>query len=93
MLNNFVLVGRIVDIYDGIVVMNVTRSYKNEFGEYVDDKIELEVGQHIFDNVKEYCKEGDLIGAKGHIEADYNKAILKCEKITFLSTRKDNKEN
>ena len=53
MLNNFVLVGRITDIYDGIVVINVTRSYKNEFGEYVNDKIELEVGEHIFTNVKE----------------------------------------
>ena len=93
MLNNFILVGRIVDIYDGVILVSVTRSYKNEFGEYVDDKMEIEVGKNIFENVKEYCRIGDLIGARGHLEAEYNRAILKCEKISFLSTRKDDKEN
>jgi hypothetical protein len=38
---------------------------------------------NIAQNVKEYCKKGDMVGVKGHIET-HNK--IYAEKVSFLSS-------
>ena len=85
MLNNFILVGRIYDIFNDKIIINVTKQYKNEYGEYEKYLISIEVSHDLLGNVKEYCKIGDTIGVKGHIG---NENTLIAEKVTFLSSKK-----
>ena len=93
MLNQVVLVGRIITIENNNVMINVPRNYKNEEGIYENDTIKINVIDNIFKNVKEYCMKGDLIGIRGRIESQENTIIIKAEKITFLNTRKEKEEN
>lgn len=109
MLNQAVLVGRIVkdpelrETDNGNKVTNVTvavpRSYKNTEGVYETDYISCVLWKGVAENVVEYCKKGDLVGIKGHIqtrvaelEDNMKKQYVEvvAEKVTFLSSsRKD----
>ena len=105
MLNQIVFVGRLVrdpeikESENGNKYTNITlavpRSYKNEKGEYDADFIELRLWKGVAETTAEYCKKGDLLGAKGRVETRlYEKdgdrkyiTDLVAEKITFLSNR------
>ena len=94
MLNQFVLVGRLTEIKSSfedftIVNISVPRSFKNKDGEYENDLIDIKLTGNIAKNTLEFCKTGDLIGAKGRIESDNFMTILVAEKITFLSTKSE----
>lgn len=103
MLNQIVLVGRLVqdleikELENGqrvsYITLAVPRSYKNADGIYETDFIPCMVWNNIADNVKEYCKKGDLLGIKGRIQTrqEENKNIIEivAEKVTFLSSRKE----
>ena len=77
MLNNTVLVGRIVrnpelkETETGRKVANITlavpRSYKNIEGEYETDFISCQVWNELATTLKEYCKKGDLVGITGRL--------------------------
>ena len=79
MLNNVVLVGRLVADpelkevgKDGKVVnftLAVARSYKNAEGEYDTDFIQCNVWNQIAENMSEYCHKGDLVGVKGQLQS------------------------
>lgn len=106
MLNQTVLVGRLVqdpeikELENGqrvsYITLAVPRSYKNADGIYETDFIPCMVWNNIADNVKEYCKKGDLLGIKGRIQTrqEENKSIIEivAEKVTFLSSRKESEE-
>lgn len=101
MLNQTVLVGRITkdveikkieDRKYAILKLAVTRSFKNEEGTYDTDFIDVSIFDNIADNVKEYCKVGDLVGIKGRLESKEDKLILVGEKVTFLSQAKKGEE-
>ena len=47
----------------------------------------------ICDNVKDYCKKGDILGVKGRIEVKDDKVIIVAEKVTFLSSKHNEDEN
>ncbi|MEG2322483.1 MAG: single-stranded DNA-binding protein [Bacilli bacterium] len=113
MLNQSILVGRIVrepevkELESGNKVTNITlavqRSYKNVNGEYDTDFISCVLWKGIAEATSEYCKKGDLIGVRGHIqtrsvtypdETKHNVVEVIAERVTFLSTKnKENKEN
>lgn len=112
MLNNVVLVGRLTADpelkevgKDGKVVnfsLAVQRTYKNADGEYETDFIQCNVWNNIAENMKEYCKKGDLIGVKGTLQSssyedkDGNKKYktdVRVEKVTFLSSKKEENED
>lgn len=112
MLNNVVLVGRLTADpelkevgKDGKVVnfsLAVQRTYKNAEGEYETDFIQCNVWNNIAENMKEYCKKGDLIGVKGALQSssyedkDGNKKYktdVRVEKVTFLSSKKEEVED
>lgn len=79
MLNNFVVLGRIVRYEDDAVII------KQQAKEtYEDWYITLKVGHNILTNMKAYCTIGDLVGIKGHIE---HANTLVAEKVTFLSSK------
>jgi single-strand DNA-binding protein len=106
MLNQIVLVGRLVqdpeikELENGnrlcYINLAVPRSWKNADGIYETDFINCIVWNNIADNVKEYCKKGDLLGIKGRIQTkqEENKNIIEivAEKVTFLSSRKETEE-
>ena len=101
MLNQFVLVGRlsqeiIVENDKAIITLKVPRTFKNEDGEYENDFIQVIVSGNIATNTQEYCKVGDILGAKGRIQSTTTnmpdgtistKMELFGEKITFLSSK------
>lgn len=101
MLNQFVLVGRlsediIIDNDKAIITLKVPRTFKNENGEYDNDFIQVVITGNVATNTKEYCKVGDIIGAKGRIQVKTinmpdgtisTKTELIGEKITFLSSK------
>lgn len=79
MLNNTVLVGRLVrdpELYiteNGNKMTRVTlavpRSYKNVNGEYDTDYINCKLWKGVAENTAEYCKKGDLVGVKGRLQS------------------------
>lgn len=94
MLNQFVIVGRLVDSPQRedksvIITLAIPRSYKNEKGEYDTDFIEYVLWKGVAENTMEYCKKGDLLGVKGRLVSSKNKMEAIAEKITFLSNKKE----
>ena len=79
----------------------VNRTYKNAEGNYDTDFIDMIVWNELAERVSTYCHKGDLISAEGRIETrmvtveDHNEKVtsLVCEKVSFLSTKKDDKES
>lgn len=110
MLNQAVIVGRIVSQPEikeengkkySNLTLAVSRSYKNENGEYDTDFLDCTIWNGIAESVKDYCMKGDLVGVKGRLESttiekDGNiekKMNIVAEKITFLSSKSKDKEN
>ena len=96
MLNQVVLVGRIVKNIDDdskYMTIAVSRSCKNENGEYETDLIDVYVKGHIANATKEYCHKGDLVGIKGLIETSVTDEIRRiniiANKVSFLSKSKE----
>lgn len=82
MLNNVVIVGRMVEdpklvtLQDGVVVCNLTlavvRPFKSqETGEYETDFIPIVLWRGIAQSVVDYCKKGSIIGVKGRLMNKY----------------------
>ena len=107
MLNQAVLVGRIVqtpelrETENGKKITRVTlavpRSFKNSNGEYETDFISCVMWKGVAESTSEYCKQGDLVGIKGRIQArsyetedDQKRHIIEivAEKVTFLSSKR-----
>lgn len=76
----------------------IPRSYKNKNGEYETDFIDCKLWNAIAENTSEYCKKGDVVGVKGRVQSrtienedgtKTNKIEIVAEKVTFLSSKKD----
>lgn len=99
MLNNTNLVGRLASnptIEEtennrkvSTITLAVLRSYKNANGEYETDFIPVTLWNGIAENTMAYCKQGDVIGVKGRIQTTEGKIEIVAEKITFLSSKKE----
>ena len=87
--NMFVLVGRIQEIKNEYVIISVARQFKDEEGNYINDIVRVVIKGSMFENMKEYCKKGSIIGVKGRIETTNKKIELIAEKITFLSSKSE----
>ncbi len=86
MLNQVVLVGRIVKIYEDYIVLKVERPKKNEEGLYDVDYIPIALPNSIMERTREECKENNVIGVKGRLEVHYGAVCIKAEKISYLSS-------
>lgn len=102
MLNQITLVGRLVqdleikELENGRKVTNITlavkRSYKNSDGIYETDFIPCIVWNEMAENAAEYCKKGDSIGVRGRLQRlEGNELQVIAEKVTLLSSKKENK--
>lgn len=96
MLNQAILVGRVGSFEElnektALMDLVITRSYKNEkTKEYDIDTVKVEINGNLKANTLEYVVKGDLVGIKGRLENQDNEIIVIAEKVTFLSTRKEN---
>ena len=107
MINQTLIVGRLVKDPDlretesGKKTTNITlavsRPFKNPNGEYDTDFINCSLWSGIAESTSEYCKKGDLLGVKGHIQTrvvetldDTKRYITEvvAEKVSFLSSKK-----
>lgn len=85
----------------GYITVAVNRTYKNAEGNYDTDFIDMIVWNDIAERISEYCHKGDLIAVNGRIETrmttvdDHNEKVtsLVCDKVTFLSTKKNEEES
>lgn len=96
MLNQVIFLGRIAKELkedDNVITIAITRSYKNENGEYDTDFVDVLLKGIVAKTTTEYCRKGDIIGVKGKVEneiiSDVRKMIIVAEKITFLSSKKE----
>ena len=86
-----------------IISLAVPSNFKNEDGEYETDFIDCILWNGIASNIAEYCKKGDIVGVKGRIKTDNivnddgeiigKTTLVIAEKVTFLSSKKEEKEN
>jgi single-strand DNA-binding protein len=91
------MIGRLVDQPQkeekgASITIAVPRQYKNCEGIYETDFIPARIFGSVAENTCEYCKKGDLIGIKGRLQSN-DKLELIAEKITFLTTNKENRED
>lgn len=78
MLNQIILVGRLVDTPEVIttdsgknmtyITLAIPRTFKNADGEYEVDFIDCVLWSIVAENTSEYCKKGDVIGVKGRLQ-------------------------
>ena len=78
MLNNVILVGRLVRTPElqltesgkkrSLITLAVSRNYKNQDGQYDTDFIDCTLWTGNAENTAEYCKSGDTIGVKGRLQ-------------------------
>ena len=98
MLNQVVIVGRVVKYQnkenETTMTLACPRSFKNTDGKYDTDLIKITIAGYVAEKTMEYCGKGDVIGIKGRIQQKGNGIELIAEKVTFLSTHKedDNEE-
>ena len=104
MLNQIILVGRItsdptIEELEGkkkcVITLAISRGYKNSEGVYDTDFIEVILWNGIATNTTEYCRKGDIVGVKGRMERLSRNDELRiiAEKVTFLSSRKNDDED
>lgn len=89
MLNQFVLVGRLVDIQTYYILIKNTRPYKNADGEYDSDTIKCYIPSNMYKNIKDRCEIGDIMGIKGRLENKDGNSIVSVEKVLFLPSGAD----
>lgn len=103
MLNQIIIVGRIKE--KGVqeenefgkkytnITLAVPRNFKNMEGEYDVDVIPVLLWDGIASNVNDWCNEGDIVGVKGRLQRlEGNTLQVVAEKVTFLSSKSQNKE-
>ena len=80
------------------ITLAIPISFKNADGEYDTDFIDCVLWEAVAESTSEYCKKGDIVGVKGRIQSrmvededgnNYKKVEVIAEKLTFLSSKKE----
>ena len=88
--NMVYLIGRLAkDVREDGITLAVQISFKNEYGIYETDIIDCELHGTMGDNLREYCRKGDLIGIKGWLKQG---GIVVIEKASFLTSKRKEEE-
>ena len=90
MLNQVILVGRLVDDpkvtetesgkTTALITLAVSRGFKNQNGEYETDFINCVLWQGVAESTQAYCTKGSVIGIKGRI-ASRNLEVSDTKKL------------
>ncbi len=84
-----------------VITIACPRPYKNADGIYETDFVDCILWNGVAENTAEYCHKGDIVGVKGRLQTNivenedgtktkYTDVI--AEKITFLSSKKQDEE-
>lgn len=104
-MNNVILIGRLTndlelkDLGESKVInftLAVPRNYKNKDGEVETDFINCSVWNATAENMKEFCKKGDLLAVEGSIytstyekdEVKHYKTEIRVDRMRFLQQKK-----
>lgn len=74
--NTVFLVGRLIEVLDYELVMQIT-------GE--EDLVPISVSKSIIDNIKTYNQVGNIMGVRGKVKAKDLRVIIEADKITFMT--------
>lgn len=83
------------------ISLAVQRTFKNSEGIYETDFISCVLWDAIAANTHEYCHKGDIVGVKGRLQVrnyedkenkTHQKLEVVAEKVTFLSSKRNEKE-
>ena len=86
MLNNVVLVGRLLEIRKEQKQLVINSQIDKDTNNFVLITID---NDNIIEKVVAYCKVGDVVGVKGKVINRNNENIVLCEKISFLTSSND----
>lgn len=104
-MNNIILTGRLTndleikEVGDSKVInftLAVQRNYKNKEGEVETDFINCTVWNATAENMKTYCKKGDLLAVEGSLqtstyekdEVKHYKTGVRVDRVRFLQSKK-----
>jgi len=91
MINQYVVVGRIVSITKYGFTINAT--VRDGDKAWHDAVIPINITDSMKNNAMEYLKIGDVVGVKGHFDVNKsNKPIIVGDKLSFLSSADAGKE-
>lgn len=104
-MNNVILIGRLTndlelkEVGESKVInfsLAVPRSYKNKDGEVDTDFINCSIWNASAENMKEFCKKGDLLAVEGSLqtstyekdEVKHYKTEVRVDRVRFLPQKK-----
>lgn len=104
-MNNVILIGRLTndleikEVGESKVInfsLAVPRNYKNKDGEVETDFINCTVWNATADNMKEFCKKGDMLAVEGTLvtstyekdDVKHYKTEVRVDRIKFLQPKK-----
>ena len=86
MINNVILVGRIVEepvlrkfdreVVGAFITLAVTRPFKNIEDKYDTDFIKCSLWEGMAENTCAFCKKGDVIGVRGRLVTRQNEVMI-----------------
>ena len=88
--NYVVTIGKIKEIKDNILTIEIYKWSNENTKETI--QVDVLITDNMLKNVTEYLNIGDIAGVKGSLDIFNDKLVVKCEKITFLSS-KNNEES
>lgn len=100
-MNQLILVGRIAKDLEieekeqkkkTILTLAISRDYRNTNGEYETDFIPCILWNGIAERTTEYCRKGDVAGIKGKLQSSKNGIYVVADKVTFISSKKNEEE-
>lgn len=88
--NYVVAIGKIKEIKDNILTIEIYKWSNENTKETI--QVDVLITENMLKNVTEYLVVGDITGVKGSLDIFNDKLVVKCEKLSFLSS-KNNKES
>lgn len=88
MLNQLVLIGKIVELKDNILTLSVLREKESK-----EDIIPMVISDNIKENISNYCEKNSTVGVKGRMRSNEEGIYIMVDKVTFLSTRRGDSDN
>ena len=88
--NYVVAIGKIKEIKDNILTIEINKWSNENTKETI--QVDVLITDNMLKNVTEYLNIGDVTGVKGSLDILNNELVIKCEKLSFLSS-KNNEES
>ena len=88
--NYVVAIGKIKEIKDNILTIEINKWSNENTKETI--QVDVLITDNMLKNVTEYLNIGDVTGVKGSLDIFNNELVIKCEKLSFLSS-KNNEES